>query len=84
MAGLLQDRVALVTGAARGQGRSHARRLAEEGADVIALDLCGPAGDVPYPSARPEDLDETAALMVGAGGGRRVVAPQAGSSQAMG
>ena len=57
-------RVALVTGAARGQGRAHAVRLAREGADVIAIDLAGPLpADVPYDSATPADLDETARLV---------------------
>ena len=42
--GLLDDRVAFVTGAARGQGRSHAVRLAREGASIIAIDIAGPAG----------------------------------------
>jgi SDR family mycofactocin-dependent oxidoreductase len=50
---------ALVTGAARGQGRAHAIRLAEEGADIIALDLCGQIGSVPYDMASEEDLAET-------------------------
>ncbi|MBV9351804.1 MAG: mycofactocin-coupled SDR family oxidoreductase [Mycobacterium sp.] len=58
--GTLRGRVAFVTGAARGQGRSHAVRLAREGADVIALDICAPVSDtVTYPAATPEDLAET-------------------------
>jgi (+)-trans-carveol dehydrogenase len=56
-------KVAFVTGAARGQGRSHAIRLAEEGADIIALDLCKQIGTVPYPMATREDLDETLAAV---------------------
>ena len=48
----LDGKVALITGAARGQGRSHALRLAEEGADIIALDLCRQIDTVPYPMAR--------------------------------
>jgi SDR family mycofactocin-dependent oxidoreductase len=54
-------RIALITGAARGQGRSHAWRLAEEGADVVAIDVCAPIAGVAYPMATPEDLEETAA-----------------------
>jgi NAD(P)-dependent dehydrogenase (short-subunit alcohol dehydrogenase family) len=45
---VLEHKVALVTGAARGQGRSHAIRLAEQGADIIAIDLCGQIDCVPY------------------------------------
>ncbi|MEE2854446.1 MAG: mycofactocin-coupled SDR family oxidoreductase [Actinomycetota bacterium] len=63
-AGSLQGRVAFITGAARGQGRSHAVRLAREGADIIALDICGPASaSVTYRPATREDLDETARLV---------------------
>jgi (+)-trans-carveol dehydrogenase len=61
--GRLAGKVAMVTGAARGQGRSHAVRLAEEGADIIAFDLCGQVESVPYAMAVPEDLQETAALV---------------------
>jgi len=57
--GMLEGKVAFVTGAARGQGRSHALRMAQEGADIIAVDLCGQIGTVPYPMATPEDLAET-------------------------
>lgn len=60
VAGTLQGRVAVVTGAARGQGRSHAVRLAREGADIIALDICAPVSDcITYPAATREDLAET-------------------------
>jgi SDR family mycofactocin-dependent oxidoreductase len=60
VSGTLQGRVAVVTGAARGQGRSHAVRLAREGADIIALDICAPVSDsITYPAATPEDLAET-------------------------
>ena len=63
-AGSLQGRVAFITGAARGQGRSHAVRLAREGADIIALDICAPASaSVTYAPATREDLDETALLV---------------------
>ena len=60
MAGVLEGKVALVTGAARGQGRSHAVRLAEEGADVIAVDICAQIETVEIPMATKDDLDETA------------------------
>jgi SDR family mycofactocin-dependent oxidoreductase len=57
-------RVALVTGAARGQGRSHAVRLASEGADIIAVDACDQLGiELPYPPTKRSDLDETADLV---------------------
>jgi SDR family mycofactocin-dependent oxidoreductase len=59
MAGRLAGKVAFITGAARGQGRSHAVRLAEEGADIIAIDLCGPVDTVPIAMPTHEDLDET-------------------------
>lgn len=61
--GRVSGKVALVSGAARGQGRSHARMLAAEGADVIAVDLCEDIDTNSYPLARPEDLDETARLV---------------------
>ena len=57
--GKLEGKVAFITGAARGQGRSHAITLAREGADIIAVDLCGQAETVPYPMATPDDLAET-------------------------
>ncbi|BBX88832.1 mycofactocin-coupled SDR family oxidoreductase [Mycolicibacterium boenickei] len=53
----------LITGAARGMGRSHAVRLAEEGADVILVDLCRSVDEIDYPLASREDLDETARLV---------------------
>jgi (+)-trans-carveol dehydrogenase len=55
----LEGKVAFITGAARGQGRSHAIRLAQEGADIIAVDVCRQVETVPYPTATPEDLAET-------------------------
>ena len=61
--GVLEGKVALVTGAARGQGRSHALRLAEEGADIIALDICSQIATVEIPMGTEEDLDETARLV---------------------
>jgi SDR family mycofactocin-dependent oxidoreductase len=73
--GALDGKVALVTGAARGQGRSHALRLAEEGADVIALDLCAPVETVTYRGATRAELDETAAEIEKLD--RRVVAREA-------
>lgn len=57
--GLLENKVAFVTGAARGQGRSHAIRLAEEGADIIAVDVCGQIDCVPYEMGTVEDLKHT-------------------------
>src|SRR6516164_9367647 len=57
--GLLDGKVAFVTGAARGQGRSHARRLAEEGADIIAIDACATPDWLSYPLASEEDLAQT-------------------------
>jgi SDR family mycofactocin-dependent oxidoreductase len=58
--GRVEGKVALVTGAARGQGRAHAVRLAEEGADIIAVDACRPLETVPYALASEGDLAETA------------------------
>jgi SDR family mycofactocin-dependent oxidoreductase len=63
MAGRLEGKVALISGAARGQGRSHAVRLAQEGADIIAFDLCRQLDTVAYPLATPEDLAETVKLV---------------------
>ena len=57
--GKLEGKVAFITGAARGQGRSHAIRLAQEGADIIAVDICRQIDSVTYPMATPEDLAET-------------------------
>lgn len=70
----LEGKVAFVTGAGRGQGRSHAVRLAEEGADVVVVDICAPIESVPYPLATADDLAETAAE-VKARGQRVVAAP---------
>jgi len=64
----LAGRVAFITGAARGQGRAHAVRLASEGADIIAVDIAGKLPPcVPYDPATPEDLDETVALVEATG-----------------
>jgi SDR family mycofactocin-dependent oxidoreductase len=57
--GKLRGKVAFITGAARGQGRSHAVRLAREGANIIAVDICAQIDTVPYPLATPEDLAQT-------------------------
>src|SRR5690625_1137805 len=59
MAGRVAGKVAFITGAARGQGRSHAVRLAEEGADIIAIDSLEDVPEVPYAMASQEDMDET-------------------------
>lgn len=69
--GRVEGKVAFITGAARGQGRSHAVRLAEEGADIIAVDLCRDIESNKYPLSRPEDLKETARLVEATG--RRIV-----------
>jgi SDR family mycofactocin-dependent oxidoreductase len=61
--GRVAGKVAFITGAARGQGRSHALRLAEEGADIIAVDLCEDIATNHYPLSRESDLQETAALI---------------------
>src|SRR6187551_2209521 len=64
MPGRVEGKVAFVTGAARGQGRSHAVRLAQEGADIIAIDICKPIHpDSAIPGATPEDLAETVRLV---------------------
>ncbi|HEY2084929.1 MAG TPA: mycofactocin-coupled SDR family oxidoreductase [Mycobacterium sp.] len=61
--GRVDGKVVLISGAARGQGRSHARLLAAEGADIIAIDLCADIDTNEYPLARLEDLEETARLV---------------------
>lgn len=64
MAGRLAGKVALITGAARGQGRAHAVRMASEGADIIAVDIAGKLPScVPYDPASPDDLSETVRLV---------------------
>jgi (+)-trans-carveol dehydrogenase len=66
MTGRLEGKVAFITGAARGQGRSHAVRLAQEGADIIAIDVCKPiVANTTIPASTPEDLAETADLVKG-------------------
>lgn len=74
MRGRMTGKVAFITGAARGQGRSHAVRLASEGADIIAVDICRQIPTIAYPLATPEDLEETARQVKAVG--RRVVASQ--------
>lgn len=66
--GRVDQKVALITGAGRGQGRAHAVRLAEEGASVIAFDICAPVASVSYDMATAADLEETCALVRAAGG----------------
>src|SRR5258708_21836652 len=73
--GRVQGKVAFITGAARGQGRSHAVRLAQEGADIIAVDLCHDIESIKYPLAGPDDLKETVRLVEGLD--RRIVAVEA-------
>ncbi len=63
--GRLDGKVALISGAARGQGRAHAVRFAEEGADIIAFDLCGPVETVAYDTATEADLERTVAEVEG-------------------
>jgi SDR family mycofactocin-dependent oxidoreductase len=75
MPGRVEGKVAFITGAARGQGRSHAIRLAEEGADIIAVDICRQIASNPYPLSTPEDLSETERAVKELD--RRVVARQA-------
>ncbi|HEY2100481.1 MAG: hypothetical protein QOI50_6567 [Pseudonocardiales bacterium] len=57
--GVLDGKVAFISGGARGQGRSHAVRLAQEGADIITFDICAPFDTVAYAQATEEDLEET-------------------------
>ncbi|HZU45777.1 MAG TPA: mycofactocin-coupled SDR family oxidoreductase [Mycobacterium sp.] len=66
MTGRVEGKVAFITGAARGQGRAHAVRLAQEGADIIAIDVCKPiVENTTIPASTPEDLAETADLVKG-------------------
>jgi SDR family mycofactocin-dependent oxidoreductase len=72
MTGRVEGKVAFITGAARGQGRSHAITLAREGADIIAVDIAAQIASVPYPMATPEDLAQTVKEVEATG--RRIVA----------
>jgi SDR family mycofactocin-dependent oxidoreductase len=74
MPGRVEGKVAFITGAGRGQGRSHAVRLAQEGADIIAIDICHDVEGA-LPMATPEDLAETVKLVEAQD--RRIVARQA-------
>ena len=75
MTGRVEGKVAFITGAARGQGRSHALRLAEEGADIIAVDVCkGISSNTEIPPATPDDLAETADMVKNLN--RRIVTEQ--------
>ncbi|HXN60593.1 MAG TPA: mycofactocin-coupled SDR family oxidoreductase [Acidimicrobiales bacterium] len=71
----LEGKVAFITGAARGQGRSHAVRLARDGADILAVDICADTPSIDYPNATWAELDETAQLVEAEG--RKVVALKA-------
>ncbi len=71
----LKGKVAFITGAARGQGRAHAVKLASEGADIIAVDLCAQIDSVPYPLATPDDMAATVKLVEDTGA--RIVAVEA-------
>jgi (+)-trans-carveol dehydrogenase len=75
MPGRVEGKVAFITGAARGQGRSHAVRLAQEGADIIAVDICAQIDSVPYPMATPDDLAQTVKEVEALD--RRIIATQA-------
>jgi (+)-trans-carveol dehydrogenase len=75
MAGRVEGKVAFITGAARGQGRSHAVRLAQEGADIIAVDHCADIDTVDYPMATEKDMAETVRQVEALD--RRIIAAQA-------
>ena len=82
MAGQLDGKIALITGAARGQGRSHAVRMAQDGADVLALDICRQIDSVAYPLATPDDLARTVSEVEALG--QRIVAAAADVRDAAG
>lgn len=77
--GELDDTVAVITGAARGQGRSHAVALAEQGADIIAVDICADIDSIPYQLGTKADLDETVRLVQAAGARRYPSSPTCGT-----
>jgi SDR family mycofactocin-dependent oxidoreductase len=82
MSGRVEGKVAFITGAARGQGRSHAIRLAQEGANIIAVDICRQIDSVPYPMSSPDDLTRTVKEVEALD--RRIVARQADTRDAAG
>jgi len=73
--GIAEGKVAIITGVARGQGRSHALRLASEGADIIGMDICEDIPTMNYPNANDADLQETVKLVEGLG--RKIIARKA-------
>jgi SDR family mycofactocin-dependent oxidoreductase len=73
--GLVDGKVAFITGVARGQGRAHALRLAEEGADIVGVDICADIDGTPYPLGTEDELEETARLVEKLG--RRALVRQA-------
>lgn len=73
--GRVEGKVAFITGAARGQGRAHAVRLAEEGANIIAVDICGDVDTVPYAGANTDDMEATVKEVEALG--RRILARRA-------
>ncbi len=83
MTGRVEGQVALVTGAARGMGRSHAVRLAAEGADVIAVDICADLPAVGYPLGTRSELEETGRLVEAAGGRVVVAVADVGDAEAL-
>src|SRR5262245_8166887 len=73
--GRMEGKVAFITGAARGQGRSHGLRLAPDSPEIIAVDICRQMDSVVYPMATPDDLAQTAKLVEELD--RRIVAQEA-------